>query len=417
MDSAFLHEDKSLFDFNDLVMGSMGDAAATVSLDHVLSEDSLDDSSSTSGKKRKYVNRQKLELEYLREKVEALQKQMEILGSMQTNQQQTGSEWKDLAAEQKMQTQMAFLENARLRAALQEELAFAETLAGIVRKKPKVLDLPTTKDLQWREFKLVDDPEDRAVAFSAIPDREYNKVINTLLQRDADTASKKTVKSTTVKYLDDGVVPGIVIESFNRLTFPGVHFHILGFALWSFINGDIGDVTAAPGMSSDTFEKLATLGDNIVYMKSRWRISESLFAESRLLIKRFVEEGRQIVVWRNIIDDSLIPLDPNALTFHGSGWAMVEHDVNSTVIQFFTEISTPLTQVAVVPAPLSPPSDDENDAVVDSQFQVGTFTDSILSAYRNAYRRFENASMRAWSKMQQDQTASLLTNLDAFLQS
>ncbi|CAK4124396.1 unnamed protein product [Aphanomyces euteiches] len=320
MDSAFLHEDKSLFDFNDLVMGSMGDAAATVSLDHVLSEDSLDDSSSTSGKKRKYVNRQKLELEYLREKVEALQKQMEILGSMQTNQQQTGSEWKDLAAEQKMQTQMAFLENARLRAALQEELAFAETLAGIVRKKPKVLDLPTTKDLQWREFKLVDDPEDRAVAFSAIPDREYNKVINTLLQRDADTASKKTVKSTTVKYLDDGVVPGIVIESFNRLTFPGVHFHILGFALWSFINGDIGDVTAAPGMSSDTFEKLATLGDNIVYMKSRWRISESLFAESRLLIKRFVEESRQIVVWRNIIDDSLIPLDPNALTFHGSGW-------------------------------------------------------------------------------------------------
>ncbi|ETV82821.1 hypothetical protein H257_04601 [Aphanomyces astaci] len=438
MDSAFMHEEKTEFDFNDLVLGSMGDAAG---LENVLSEDSLDDGSSSSsttaaglGKKRKYVNRQKLELEYLRDTVDALQKQMDFLGNMQANQQQTGSEWKDLAAEQQLQAQLAFVENARLRTALQEELAFAETLAGIVRKKPKVLDLPSTSNNAWRDFKLVADIEARNTAIHAIADREYNKVLHNVLQSDAadstsPSTAHQTVKSTTVKYLDDGIVPGIVIESFNRLMFPHVPFHILGHALWSFLNGDIGDVSHAASGSS--FDQLDSVGDDVVYMKSRWRIGnhnahsadKELHAESRLLIKRYVEPSRQIVVWRNIIEDALLPLDASALTFHGSGWAMVEHDTAGTIVKFFTEISTPLTHATSSPSVASAgflaagSSGHADDAAMltsvsdDASFQVGRFTDSILSAYRNAYRRFEHASMQAWSQMQK---ADVSSNLTAF---
>ncbi|ETW10287.1 hypothetical protein H310_00629 [Aphanomyces invadans] len=433
MDSAFMHDEKTVFDFNDLVLGSMGDAAG---LENVLSEESLDDGSSSSttsgglGKKRKYVNRQKLELEYLRDTVDALQKQMDFLGNMQANQLQSGSEWKDLAAEQQMQTQLAFMENARLRAALQEELAFAETLAGIVRKKPRVLDLPSTASNALRDFKLVADVEARHTAIHAIADREYNKVLHSILQSesaDRSSPAAQTVKSTTVKYLDDGVVPGIVIESFNRLMFPHVPHHILGYALWSFLNGDIGDVTHAASGSS--FERLASVGDDVVYMKSRWRIGnhhsdsadKDLYAESRLLIKRFMEDTRHIVVWRNIIEDALVPLDATALTFHGSGWAMVEQHTDGTIVTFFTEISTPLTHATVSPTHVnasgvlgaSTPTDaltTAEDALVDedTSFQVGRFTDSILSAYRNAYRRFEHASMQAWRQMQKaDPSASL----------
>jgi hypothetical protein len=59
----------------------------------------------------------------------------------------------------------------------------------------------------------------------------------------------------------------------------------------------------------------------MVYMKSRWQISESLMAESRLVVKRFMHgTSQEIVVWRNIIEDAHMPLDAAALTFSGSGW-------------------------------------------------------------------------------------------------
>ncbi|KDO18248.1 hypothetical protein SPRG_16369 [Saprolegnia parasitica CBS 223.65] len=380
-------------------------------------------------RKRKYVNHQKLELDYLRKKVEEMEKQMAILGSMQTETVLAGAQWQDMAKDQQLQMQLAIMENARLKAALQDELAFAETLAGIVQKRPKVLQLPTTKDSNWQEFKLVADATERAAAFTAIADREYNKVLNLYLQRQLHETH--TVKSTTVKYLDDGVRPGIVIESFNRLAFAHVPFRMLGHAIWSFLNADhVND--AANG--SDSFENLGSPEDNMVYMKSRWQISPGTVAESRLVIKRFIEETREIVVWRNIIEDALLPFDPLAITFNGSGWAIVEQTAdNGSTLQFFTEISTPLTQT---PPLLASPSPDElllenvlapepalsasmlavprMETDVGDNYQVGAFTDSILSAYRNAYRRFEAASMRLLSNMQHEDL--LLSSLDQIVE-
>ncbi|OQS05584.1 hypothetical protein THRCLA_02314 [Thraustotheca clavata] len=371
-------------------------------------------------KKRKYINHQKLELDYLRKKVEEMEKQMKILGSMQQEQVVSGTQWKDMAQEQRYQMQLAMMENARLKAALQDELTFAETLAGIVQKRPKVLQLPTTKDHNWKEFKLVADATERSAAFTAIADREYNKVLNMYLQRQIQ--ENHTIKSTTVKYLDDGANPGIVIESFNRLAFPHVPFRMIGQAIWSFLNADhVNDSSA-----SDSFEKLATIEENMVYMKSRWHISSENVAESRLVIKRFVEDSREIVVWRNIIEDAKIPLDPLAITFNGSGWAIVEHTSDEgATLQFFTEISTPLTQaprlvaspsagelqIAAADASLAFPN---QIADLDTDYQVGAFTDSILSAYRNAYRRFESASMRLLSNMQNEDL--LLKSLDQFVE-
>jgi hypothetical protein len=100
-------------------------------------------------------------------------------------------------------------------------------------------------------------------------------------------------------------------------------------------------------------------------------------------------------------------------------------DLNErATLTFFTEISTPLRQQQQVDVPIRMPSDVNTTmtnvvphhyhhhapfhGVAQHQmpfksesdiFQVGTFTDSILSAYRNAYRRFERASMDMWSSM------------------
>ncbi|OQR93965.1 hypothetical protein ACHHYP_02003 [Achlya hypogyna] len=412
---------------HNVILVLAGMASTSSFLDELIKAEDAEHATDGGAKKRKYVNHQKLELDYLRKKVEEMEKQMEILGSMQTAQVMGGTQWKDMAKEQQLQMQLAVMENARLKAALQDELRFAETLAGIVQKRPKVLELPTTKDSTWREFKLVADAAERATAFTAIADREYNKVLNLYLARQIQETH--TVKSTTVKYLDDGVAPGIVIESFNRLAFNLVPFRMLGHAIWSFLNADhVNDVAG-----SDSFEKLATLDETMVYMKSRWQISAGHVAESRLVIKRFVEETREIVVWRNIIEDALLPLDPLAITFNGSGWAIVEqtNDGGST-LQFFTEISTPLTQT---PPLLASPSPDELqldvaapaapmpasmlavprlDTEVETGYQVGAFTDSILSAYRNAYRRFEAASMRLLSNMQHEDL--LLSSLDQIVE-
>jgi hypothetical protein len=250
-DALFQRDDDD--EFGDLDLSLAVDGIPCLDLEQTFSEDNgVDDNNKTgSSKKRKYINRQKLELDYLRKKVEEMQKQLEFLESMQRNQVQNGSQWKDEAKEQQRHAHEAMLENVRLKTAIQEELTFAESLAGIVQKRPKVLTLLTTKDDHWKEYKIAcSDANGRRAAFSEIADREYHKVLRSLLfhghHHDDQFTVKNTVKkSTTVKYFDDdGESPGIAIESFNRLQFQHVHFRMLGFAIWRFMNGDANRVVA-----------------------------------------------------------------------------------------------------------------------------------------------------------------------------
>jgi len=82
--------------------------------------------------------RQKLELETLREQVTALTDQYSILKRLKDVEKSFCSPWEQRARIQAVQRQMASNENSKLRAAVAEQAALAESLQRLLTKKPRV---------------------------------------------------------------------------------------------------------------------------------------------------------------------------------------------------------------------------------------------------------------------------------------
>ena len=100
--------------------------------------DNMQDPIMNEGKKRKFVNRKKLELDFLREKVCTLQTHLSVLQNVKKMEYENGSEWEQLAREQAKLRHDACAENAELKATLEEQLEIAEALQVLIAKKPRV---------------------------------------------------------------------------------------------------------------------------------------------------------------------------------------------------------------------------------------------------------------------------------------
>ena len=88
--------------------------------------------------KRRIRRREKHELEYLREKMKDLTRELDTLQSIKDFDTLACSKWEALARKQATESQLAYQENVRLKAGIQEQLKIVEGLERIFVKKPKL---------------------------------------------------------------------------------------------------------------------------------------------------------------------------------------------------------------------------------------------------------------------------------------
>ncbi|OQS08026.1 hypothetical protein THRCLA_00003, partial [Thraustotheca clavata] len=105
---------------------------------------------SCSTRKRRFTDKPKEELQYLRAKQFELAKQLQQLKS-NTQLLCTKDSWKTRAIDQAQQAHRSRQENSRLKKLVEEQLKVIQALERIVNKKPRLLSFPTSADSLWKQ--------------------------------------------------------------------------------------------------------------------------------------------------------------------------------------------------------------------------------------------------------------------------
>ncbi|CAK4082156.1 unnamed protein product [Aphanomyces euteiches] len=102
--------------------------------------------------------RQRDEIEYLRSKVNELEEHLKVVQQAKTLENAKLPTWQKRADQARITKQIALNENEKLKHELEEQIEFAKVLQVLLKKRPKLMMLPTLENEQWRVLKLVKVP-------------------------------------------------------------------------------------------------------------------------------------------------------------------------------------------------------------------------------------------------------------------
>ncbi|OQR81362.1 hypothetical protein THRCLA_11802 [Thraustotheca clavata] len=269
--------------------------------------------------------RQAAELAYLKTTVDELQARLQQLNQAKELQEimMPPSRWERLAKEERRRQMEASQENRRLKAALEEQVLFAESLAKLVHKKPRLQLYSTEPSEAWKQYKLVSDPALRTAAFHAIVDRDYAITTSVFIQARIHDRVEPFREHVPI------VDSGFVLLTSAALVRWQVDFNIAASAIWDVISGVV-DMSELQG----TYQQIFKVDENVSYIKSTRQLTLGRL-ERRIIVKRYIENPcRWVIVCRGIQEDEALPLDSTAGSSEEVLWIFVEKVGNDTVAKY-----------------------------------------------------------------------------------
>ncbi|OQS04549.1 hypothetical protein THRCLA_03227 [Thraustotheca clavata] len=250
---------------------------------------------------QRHRKRHQDELAFLKSKVKELTEHLQILQHVKELEADSEPccEWKKLAQNEKKREQEVMSENRRLKDAIEEQVKFAEYLVTILEKKPRLGLLSPGLADQWQMLKLVAEPTARAAAFHAIADREYAKVESVMIE--GNLIDRQEESHSYIPKLINGVLE---VQTAVFILYP-VHYNLLAEASWRVLRGSI-ELDPMTGIHA-SYQLLHEIDPNTVYISSMWHYSGGGY-QARMIVKRYIEENRQIIISRSIHEDELHPL-------------------------------------------------------------------------------------------------------------
>ncbi|KDO29455.1 hypothetical protein SPRG_05993 [Saprolegnia parasitica CBS 223.65] len=245
---------------------------------------------------KRYRERQKRELDYLRNQVTQLTAHLSVVQSLRGHSHD--SHWEQVARTQQRGSHQAHKENARLKRALEEQLEVATVLEQLLVKRPKLAAFPTLDmvDAKLRHLPIAADA--RRASFLAIMADAYDRVDTTLLRRgllDAPIGHR----SFRVEPSTSGSSMFIDIQYVHA---QGRDYVSAAAHFWSIWTSN----QTLPG----TFDSkvLERFGDDTVYMEQFDTFHGTAPYLRRLCgMQRIVENRRIVFVMRTILDDEKHP--------------------------------------------------------------------------------------------------------------
>ncbi|OQR82610.1 hypothetical protein ACHHYP_15696 [Achlya hypogyna] len=282
----------------------------------------------------RHVRRQQEELAYLKAKIAELNGVLEVLMLNKEVEEavRPPCRWKSLAQSERMRQQEALHENERLKLAVQEQVQFAESLAGLIRKKPRLCVYPTDPADQWKELRLVADPAARHAAFHAIADREYRMLTSAFIEAGLiDTAELPPCHEPRLH--NDNTLE---IQSKNAVFIPlrveiDMELKVLTETLWDVLRGamNVGEVRGTRVLLAHV--------DNCVSYTMTTRPFRCGTSQRRLIYKRYMESNprRFVVVGRSIEDDEVHPIHQDVDVAKELMWITIELHEHALLLKYF----------------------------------------------------------------------------------
>ncbi|OQR91931.1 hypothetical protein THRCLA_22425, partial [Thraustotheca clavata] len=306
---------------------------------------------------RRHVTKQQQELTFLRNTIHTKQEELQALQAKREREEATvaTTRWQQLAKGERKRHYDAMMENRRLRTAINEQLEFAEALAELIRKKPRLCVFPTDPKDQWKELKLVSEPTARYAAFHSIVDREYAKMESAFIQA-------KILDATNVPPCHEPHLHNETLEVHTKLVFqfppsPNLvrDFAILTESIWDILRGGVA-VTKLEGFR----ELLVEVDNNVAYTTTTRQHSLGAL-QRRVIYKRYNESipnVRFCIVGRSVEEDELQPLSSDLDICKETTWCSVETLENGLVFNqtsknsyCFGMAQWPLPSIMALPTP------------------------------------------------------------------
>ncbi|KAF0683457.1 Aste57867_24491 [Aphanomyces stellatus] len=284
----------------------------------------------------------KTELGYLKAKHDDLVTQLTALQTATSDSSSMGV-WEQRAKSQGQEAQRSLQENARLKEALNEQIGLIDALQRVFRKKPRLSAFPSSDLAEWKAARL--GSTGRHEALQLLLDHQYADMDSQWIRHGLhDTsASSETLKKAFIRSSHD-----IMLVHCVQCSTWSAPFDHVASVLWDmvsvkikvdFANQYVSEVSFVrsfvrsfvPCVSRVSAQRVEAVDDNTVYTRFCAEFPNKYLpaVDGRLASKRYISARRVVIVYRSILDDVLVPLDPQHLKDNQRGWVAVEPCGNS----------------------------------------------------------------------------------------
>ncbi|KAF0688801.1 Aste57867_19623 [Aphanomyces stellatus] len=272
---------------------------------------------SKGGSRNAFQYRQRQEIMALKTQVEGLKAQLASASQDKTSalmsRKRDASPWEMAARDELLERNRAVAENKHLKDMLVEQATFVEQMQHLFVKKPRLMAASTDpKSHAWHEYKLAAQKSLRAASIHAIADRQLRRLQHAFIQANLFQSAQADGGDAAPRILSDG---SVLMEFKRKLILP-IPMSICGAAVWRIMK------TYAP-VATDAHYTSEAIDDRTVYQTFSQHVG-GLTLHSNAVRKYYHEPSRQVVLWRNVLEDVLVPHMSRGAVSNEWGWVVAE---------------------------------------------------------------------------------------------
>ncbi|CAK4776307.1 unnamed protein product [Aphanomyces euteiches] len=253
-----------------------------------------------------HQDRRKQEILVLRRQVDILKAKLLELQHQATAKPDM-TVWERAARNQSYACGKALSENEQLRSNIEQNAFFIQELVYTLQKKPRLTSNVDSEE--WRAFKLVAQKSLRIAAIHAIADHQFNQLQTAMIKAGIYGCHDDIIRYELVQMPDRRIMP----ERIYQVTLSAP-FRTIGAAVWKVFNGE--HPMRLPEGAEETLE---AIDPHTVYQTFH-NTSKSISVHSNMIYKYYVEVDREVIVWRSVLEDALMPHMNEGEVHNRWGW-------------------------------------------------------------------------------------------------
>ncbi|CAK4547410.1 unnamed protein product, partial [Aphanomyces euteiches] len=284
----------------------------------------------TTSQEFAHMDRRKRQILQLRRQVDTLKDTL-----LQAQQIVTGkpdmSTWERAAREQMLAYNKSLSDNEKLRAHVEENATFIEEMVSTLRKKPRLsLDVDSE---EWRTYKLAAQANLRNAAIHAIADHQYNQLQTAFIKAGIFECRDEVIQNGLINLPDGRLMP----QRTYHVTIAAP-FRLIGAAVWKVFNGE--HPLRLPEGAEETLEKV----DPYTVYQSFRNLDRDDQVHANNVFKYYVEVNREVIVWRSVLEDALMPRMRDDVVQNKWGWIVVSptDDPETSRLSFLHQVEPEL---------------------------------------------------------------------------
>ncbi|KAH9161043.1 hypothetical protein LEN26_001612 [Aphanomyces euteiches] len=225
------------------------------------------------------------------------------------------SVWERAARDQVVASSKSISENEKLRAHVVENATFIEEMVETLRKKPR-LSLDACSE-EWKTYKLAAQASLRTAAIHAIADRQYSQLQTAFIKAGVYECQDEVIRDELIQQPDGRITS----ERVYHVTLAAP-FRLIGAAVWKVFNGE--HPMKIPDGAEQTLEAI----DQFTVYQTFRNAGASVLVHANMIYKYYVEVDREVIVWRSVLEDALMPHMTEGAVQDKWGWLVVAPTAN-----------------------------------------------------------------------------------------